>query len=189
MRGHLVEGGIALGMLLVAVWIGQGYPIEGVGNNPQGMSQSSSQRMPEQGSHVAPPQNGSLRPVQKISARLQARNIFTEDGRYTTLRPGVKDTTPLNGTGKGNLRGQTRKAQGPFLLVAILQGEGRMAIFKDPSGSLHTQKKGDQLGDGFIIMDINHLTVTVRKGKMTEVRRIFGVEENSEGRQIKEKED
>ena len=96
---------------------------------------------------------GIVRPVQAVKA-LQERNIFTAAGSYS------------------DMPGKTLPEQ-PYLLISILNGKEKKAVFKDYTGAVITQSAGKKMIDGFEISRIDSVSVTLKRQAETKTLRMF----------------
>jgi hypothetical protein len=94
---------------------------------------------------------------------LEERNIFAIDGSYTTSGAGA-----------------VRLPENPHTLIGILHGKEKKAVFREYTGSIVTLTVGKKLLDGYIITEINSISVKIKKGKERRELRIFDVHNNEQ---------
>lgn len=116
------------------------------------------QEKTEKKDHITDTISSQLRRYQYV----EERNVFAMDGSYVTTT-GLK---PM--------------PENPYVLVAILKGREKTAIFKEYSGSMISLKVGQKLIDGAIITEIGNLSVKVKKGMKIREYRIFDIRAQKE---------
>ena len=88
---------------------------------------------------------------------LVVRNIFEPDGNYE--KPKELIIIPEN----------------PYNLIAVLEGKGKRAILREYTGRMVSLKMGDKMIDGAVVIKIDKMSVTAKKGKKEKEYRIFEV--------------
>ncbi|MBF0558436.1 MAG: hypothetical protein HQL08_06610 [Nitrospirae bacterium] len=97
------------------------------------------------------------------SRNLEVRNIFEPDGNYE--KPKELIIIP----------------EKPYNLIAVLEGKEKRAILRDYTGRTVSLKTGDKMIDGSVVISIDKVSVTAKKGKKEMEYRIFNVK-NKKGK-------
>ena len=88
---------------------------------------------------------------------LEVRNIFEPEGNYE--KPKELIIIPEN----------------PYNLIAVLEGKEKRAILREYTGRMVSLKIGDKMIDGAVVIKIDKLSVTAKKGAKKKEYRIFDV--------------
>ncbi len=91
------------------------------------------------------------------SRNLEARNIFEPKGDYE--KPKELIIIP----------------EKPYNLIAVLEGKEKRAILRDYTGRIVSLKAGDKMIDGAVVIKIDKLSITAKKGVKEKEYRIFDV--------------
>ncbi len=97
------------------------------------------------------------------SRNLEVRNIFEPDGNYE--KPKELIIIPEN----------------PYNLIAVLEGKEKKAILREYTGRMVSLKVGDKMIDGAVVIKIDKMSVTAKKGKKEKEYKIFDVKKKPVG--------
>lgn len=97
------------------------------------------------------------------SRNLEVRNIFEPAGNYE--KPKELIIIPEN----------------PYNLIAVLEGKEKKAILREYTGRMVSLKVGDKMIDGAVVIKIDKMSVTAKKGKKEKEYRIFDVKKKPVG--------
>lgn len=188
MNRHLPEVGMALVLLLGAIWMVPSQVFVEESSQPIAFNQQPGV-VDSIVNEMENPEDWRHTPT-RMSQALKSRNIFDRDGKYDQPK------TNLHTQGKAGKAGKAGKVENgvspavakTFTLVAVLQGDAPSAIFRDSSGSLSLYHEGDQLTKKARITRIGKLKVTVRNGKKEKVYEIFHIPQSGEQQKSKKSE-
>jgi hypothetical protein len=90
-------------------------------------------------------------------AFLKKRNIFSLDGSYAEVKTGKLQTIPEN----------------PYILLAILQGKEKNALFQEFTGAVITAPLRKKMIDGFVVTRVGDMNVELKRGKETKELGVF----------------
>lgn len=93
----------------------------------------------------------------KVRRELKARNIFVSDGSYAL--PAAKKLIPDR----------------PYTLLGVMLGKEKKAVFREYTGSIAYLGEGAKMLDDSVIISIEKLSVTARKGKEKKEYKIFDI--------------
>lgn len=93
----------------------------------------------------------------KTRGELKARNIFVSDGSYAL--PAAKKLIPDR----------------PYTLLGVMLGKEKKAVFREYTGSIAYLGEGAKMLDDSVIISIEKLSVTARKGKEKKEYKIFDI--------------
>jgi hypothetical protein len=91
---------------------------------------------------------------------VKKRNVFAASGSYAA-------------TGTETV---SQPADNTYVLIGILGGTERKAVFRDGQGAVAAFAVGKTMGDGFVIAGIDNVSVKFIKGKETKELKIFNVQ-------------
>ena len=91
---------------------------------------------------------------------VKKRNIFAASGSYAA-------------TGAEMV---SQPADNSYVLIGILGGKERKAVFRDGQGAVAAFAVGKKMGDGFVVAGIDNVSVKLIRGKETKELKIFNVQ-------------
>ena len=91
-----------------------------------------------------------------LYAALEKRNIFVEIGAYATAEKALL-VLPAN----------------PYMLVAVLQGNDKKAIFREYTGAIITVPVGKKMIDEYVLESIEGVTVKLKRGQERKKLTVF----------------
>jgi hypothetical protein len=91
---------------------------------------------------------------------VKKRNIFAASGSYAA-------------TGAEMV---SQPADNSYVLIGILGGKERKAVFRDGQGAVAAFAVGKKMGDGFVVAGIGNVSVKLIRGKETKELKIFNVQ-------------
>jgi hypothetical protein len=91
---------------------------------------------------------------------VKKRNLFAASGSYAET-----------GTETAS-----QPADNTYVLIGILGGKERKAVFRDGRGAVAAFAVGKKMGDGFVIAGMGNASVKLMRGKETREMKIFNVQ-------------